>query len=115
MEALSVHLKTIFFSALVCVSMYQENLVVFYNRVPKSGSTTLMGLVYGLAKRNRFHCLHLNTTKNEHYMSPADQVTTRSYPNGIPTYRKLHTRKKPLYSTNRSCVGACSRNEHQLF
>eukprot|EP00117_Sycon_ciliatum_P042696 scpid75685/ scgid31021/ Heparan sulfate 2-O-sulfotransferase 1 len=53
--------------------VFQEGQVIFYNRVPKCGSTTLMGVVYALARTNRFHCLHVNVTKNDHYMSPSDQ------------------------------------------
>lgn len=61
-------------SLLICY-LLQDNQVVFYNRVPKSGSTTLMGVVYGLARQNRFHCLHVNVSKNDHYMSASDQVS----------------------------------------
>ncbi|KAI1290245.1 Heparan sulfate 2-O-sulfotransferase 1 [Halotydeus destructor] len=50
-----------------------SNSVIIYNRVPKTASTSFMGLAYDLCKVNNYHVLHLNTTKNSHVMSIDDQ------------------------------------------
>lgn len=53
-----------------------EDMVVIYNRVPKTGSTSFTNAAYDLCGRNRFHVLHVNTTKNSPVMSLQDQVRT---------------------------------------
>ncbi|XP_065829819.1 heparan sulfate 2-O-sulfotransferase 1-like isoform X2 [Oscarella lobularis] len=58
--------------AMTTGSQATESLVM-YNRVPKTGSTTFMGLVYSLCAKNEFNAIHLNTTKNSQVMSIADQ------------------------------------------
>ncbi|XP_076321200.1 heparan sulfate 2-O-sulfotransferase 1-like [Tachypleus tridentatus] len=50
-----------------------DDLLIIYNRVPKTASTSLMGVIYDLCKRNKFHVLHINTTRNVHVMSLSDQ------------------------------------------
>lgn len=50
-----------------------ENLVVIYNRVPKTGSTSFVGVAYDLCKRNKFHVLHINITANMHVLSLPNQ------------------------------------------
>lgn len=47
--------------------------VIIYNRVPKTGSTSLMGMTYELCASNRFHVLHVNTSRNSHILSLEDQ------------------------------------------
>lgn len=53
---------------------YDENLVVIYNRVPKTGSTSFVNLAYDLCKKNRFFVLHINVTANMHVLSLNNQV-----------------------------------------
>lgn len=53
---------------------FDENLVVIYNRVPKTGSTSFINLAYDLCKKNKFHVLHINITANMHTLSLPNQV-----------------------------------------
>lgn len=53
-----------------------EEMVVLYNRVPKTGSTSFVNIAYDLCKRNRFHVLHINITANSHVLSLPNQVST---------------------------------------
>lgn len=50
-----------------------DDLVVIYNRVPKTGSTSFVGVAYDLCKKNRFKVLHINITANMHVMSLSNQ------------------------------------------
>lgn len=55
-------------------STNDDNLVVIYNRVPKTGSTSFVGVAYDLCKKNQFHVLHINVTANNHVLSLNNQV-----------------------------------------
>uniref|UniRef100_A0A3B5L4W0 Heparan sulfate 2-O-sulfotransferase 1 n=1 Tax=Xiphophorus couchianus TaxID=32473 RepID=A0A3B5L4W0_9TELE len=55
-----------------------DDSVIIYNRVPKTASTSFTNIAYDLCSRNRFHVLHINTTKNNPVMSLQDQV--RAFP-----------------------------------
>lgn len=54
---------------------FDENLIVIYNRVPKTGSTSFINLAYDLCKRNHFYVLHINITANMHVLSLENQVS----------------------------------------
>lgn len=50
-----------------------DDIVVVYNRVPKTGSTSFVGIAYDLCKRNKFHVLHVNVSSNNHVLSLSNQ------------------------------------------
>ena len=52
-----------------------EDVVIIYNRVPKTASTSFTNIAYDLCAKNHFHVLHINTTKNNPVMSMQDQVS----------------------------------------
>lgn len=56
------------------VSSNLEDLVVIYNRVPKTGSTSFVGIVYDLCKQNKYHSLHINVTNNMHTLTLPNQI-----------------------------------------
>ncbi|ENN75239.1 hypothetical protein YQE_08248, partial [Dendroctonus ponderosae] len=51
-----------------------DNLVVLYNRVPKTGSTSFVGIAYDLCKKGQYHVLHVNVTGNSHVLSLTNQI-----------------------------------------
>ena len=52
-----------------------DDTIVIYNRVPKTGSTSFVGVVYDLCKKNKYHTLHINVTNNLHTLTLTNQVT----------------------------------------
>nr|CAG4648009.1 EOG090X088H [Moina brachiata]SVE93082.1 EOG090X088H [Moina brachiata] len=56
------------------VKLASQNPVIVYNRVPKTGSTSFVGLAYELCSKNKYKVLHINITKNSHTLSLADQL-----------------------------------------
>ena len=53
----------------------QDDTIVIYNRVPKTGSTSFAGIVYELCKSNKFNVIHINITKNAKTLALSDQVS----------------------------------------
>lgn len=51
-----------------------DDVVIIYNRVPKTASTSFTNIAYDLCAKNKYHVLHINTTKNNPVMSLQDQV-----------------------------------------
>jgi hypothetical protein len=47
--------------------------IIVYNRVPKTGSTTFMDIVYRLSRANGFSAIHINITRNRHTLALPDQ------------------------------------------
>ncbi|XP_028394654.1 heparan sulfate 2-O-sulfotransferase 1-like [Dendronephthya gigantea] len=88
-----------------------ERTIIFYNRVPKTGSTSFMGVLYALCTKNSFHVIHLNVSKNNHVMGIADQIrfakNVTTWTAKMPAFYhghqsfidfgKLGFEKKPLY------------------
>lgn len=52
-----------------------DSLVVIYNRIPKTGSTSFIGLAYDLCSKNKFSVINVNTTKKIPTLSLTDQVS----------------------------------------
>jgi heparan sulfate 2-O-sulfotransferase HS2ST1 len=53
---------------------FEKELVVIYNRVPKTGSTSFVGVAYDLCKTNAFHVLHVNISANMHVLTLPNQA-----------------------------------------
>lgn len=64
-----------------------DSSVIIYNRVPKTGSTSFMGLTYDLCATRNFHVLHVNTSKNSHIMSLDDQ---RRFAFNVTNWSSMH-------------------------
>lgn len=76
-------------------SHYSKDLIVIYNRIPKTGSTSFINVAYDLCKINSFNVIHLNVTKNSHYLSLADQVWFSN--NFICSILLLYSKFKDFY------------------
>ncbi|EDW27293.1 GL21106 [Drosophila persimilis] len=70
---------------------YEEQLVVLYNRVPKTGSTSFVNIAYDLCKLNKYHVLHINVTANMHVLSLPNQIAF------VRNVSKWHEMKPALY------------------
>lgn len=57
----------------------EDDVVIIYNRVPKTASTSFTNIAYDLCGKNHYHVLHINTTKNNPVMSIQDQVRDAIY------------------------------------
>lgn len=55
------------------VKSLEDDPVIVYNRVPKTASTSFVGVAYDLCKKNQFHVLHVNVTANNHIFSLNNQ------------------------------------------
>ncbi|KAK3087715.1 hypothetical protein FSP39_009535 [Pinctada imbricata] len=72
-------------------SQADDDLIIMYNRVPKTGSTSFAGIAYELCKRNGFNVIHVNTSKNAHVMSLSDQ---RRF---VQNTTEWHSKKPAIY------------------
>ncbi|KRT82890.1 hypothetical protein AMK59_3105, partial [Oryctes borbonicus] len=50
-----------------------EDTIIIYNRVPKTGSTSFIGVAYDICKKNNFHVIHVNISANNHVLSLRNQ------------------------------------------
>lgn len=65
-------------SAAALLSNSEDDMVIIYNRVPKTASTSFTNIAYDLCGKNHYHVLHINTTKNNPVMSIQDQVRAKA-------------------------------------
>uniref|UniRef100_A0A1A8MYF3 Heparan sulfate 2-O-sulfotransferase 1 n=1 Tax=Nothobranchius pienaari TaxID=704102 RepID=A0A1A8MYF3_9TELE len=63
-----------------------DDMVIIYNRVPKTASTSFTNIAYDLCSKNHYHVLHINTTKNNPVMSLQDQVR---FVQNVSTWREM--------------------------
>lgn len=52
-----------------------NDVIIIYNRVPKTGSTSFIGVAYDICKKNNFHVIHVNISSNNHVLSLPNQYT----------------------------------------
>ena len=88
-----LHLKCVIFSLQDIVEPNDDDIVMIYNRVPKTGSTSFAGIAYELCQRNKFHVLHINITKNARTLSLSDQVCVEgvAISDGVQLYHCIGT------------------------
>ncbi|XP_076234945.1 heparin sulfate O-sulfotransferase [Calliopsis andreniformis] len=67
-----------------------DDLIIIYNRVPKTASTSFVGVVYDLCKQNKYHVLHINVTNNMHTLTLPNQI---QFANNITKWNA----KKPAF------------------
>ncbi|KAM9848706.1 heparan sulfate 2-O-sulfotransferase 1 [Aulostomus maculatus] len=68
----------------------QNDIVIIYNKVPKTASTSFTNVAYDLCERNLFNVLHVNTSRNTPVMSLQDQA---SFVHNVTNWRE----KKPAF------------------
>ena len=51
-----------------------DDTVVIYNRVPKTGSTTLAGILYNLCGPNKYYVIHIGMVHGAKTIALSDQV-----------------------------------------
>ncbi|KAI4470457.1 heparan sulfate 2-o-sulfotransferase [Holotrichia oblita] len=52
-----------------------DDAIIIYNRVPKTGSTSFIGVAYDICKKNNFHVIHVNISSNNHVLSLPNQYS----------------------------------------
>ncbi|XP_012941071.1 heparan sulfate 2-O-sulfotransferase 1 [Aplysia californica] len=52
----------------------EDDMVLVYNRVPKTGSTSFAGIAYELCTENHFHVIHMNISRNQRTLGLSDQM-----------------------------------------
>lgn len=80
-------------------SLNEDEAVIVYNRVPKTGSTSFTNIAYDLCGRHRYHVLHINTSRNNPIMSMQDQVSAKQ------RFLLLTSQQSPLGTNRRWFVG----------
>ena len=60
------------------VSSFHRDSIIIYNRVPKTGSTTLANLMYDRCRDLRYSVIYVRAEKNAHVYSVSDQVRQSS-------------------------------------
>lgn len=53
----------------------KDDAIIIYNRVPKTGSTSFIGVAYDICKKNDFHVIHVNISSNNHVLSLPNQYS----------------------------------------
>lgn len=61
-------------------------MILIYNRVPKTGSTSFVGVAYDLCKQNDFRVLHINVSANMQVMSLENQF---KFAHNVSNWNKL--------------------------
>jgi len=86
---------------------FEEHLVVLYNRVPKTGSTSFVNIAYDLCKPNKFHVLHINVTANMHVLSLPNQIQF------VRNVSRWHEMKPALYHGHMAFLDFSKYVDHQ--
>ncbi|GLH02308.1 Heparin sulfate O-sulfotransferase [Gryllus bimaculatus] len=88
-----------------------KNMVIIYNRVPKTASTSFMGVAYDICKQNGFHVLHINVTGNMHVLTLANQLKF------VQNVSYWHSIKPALYHGHMAFVNfeKFGVNQHPIY